>query len=213
MTTAALPTMLLQHGPLLVLGVTVAARIGLPAPAAALLMATGALAAAGRFSMACLVMLIALSVLANLIGDGVWFWAGRRHGDRVLRMLCRGKAADGQCRERGASTMRRWGAASLLAAKFVPGVSAVAPPMAGAMGMSLRRFVIAESVSALVWTLFFMGLGAMFGKEVEMLLQWISGLDTTTVASVIVAMALAGALVWSWSRYRRAHPDGGMLAP
>jgi membrane protein DedA with SNARE-associated domain len=205
MTTAALPTLLLEHGPLLVLGVTVAARIGLPAPAAALLMATGALAAAGRFSLACLVLLVALSVLANLVGDGVWFWAGRRHGQRVMRLLCRNKA-EGDCAQRSEKTMRRWGAGALLAAKFVPGISAVAPPMAGAMGMSLRRFVVAESASALVWTLVFMGIGAAFGKEVEALLHWLSGLSGTTVASVLAAMALASAMVWAWSRYHRAHP-------
>ena len=87
MTTAALPALLLQHGPLLVLGVTAAARIGLPAPAAPLLMATGALAAAGHLSLPCLAVLVALSVLANLLGDGVWFWAGRRHGARVMRLV------------------------------------------------------------------------------------------------------------------------------
>lgn len=212
MNTAALTALLLQHGPLLVLGVTVAARIGLPAPAAPLLMATGALAASGHFSAACLVGLIALSVVANLVGDGVWFWAGRRHGHRVLRLLCRGKAdAGGECAQRSEKTMRRWGASALLAAKFVPGISAVAPPMAGAMGMSLRKFVVAESASALVWTLFFMGLGAVFGKEVEALLKWLSALDATTIGAVLVALMLAGALVWTWSRHHRAHP-GAMTA-
>ena len=202
MTTAALPALLLQHGPLLVLGVTAAARIGLPAPAAPLLMATGALAAAGHLSLPCLAVLVALSVLANLLGDGVWFWAGRRHGARVMRLVCRGNA-DGACAERGAVTMRRWGAGALLAAKFVPGVSAVAPPMAGAMGMTLRRFVVAESASALVWTLAFVGLGALFGKEVETALAWLSALPMSTVASVVAAMAGAGLLVWAWSRRHR----------
>ncbi|QHI98358.1 hypothetical protein GT347_10345 [Xylophilus rhododendri] len=210
MTAASLPALLLQHGPLLVLGVTAAARIGLPLPAAALMMATGALAASGHLSGPCLLMLVALSVLAQLLGDGAWFWAGRRHGDRVLRLLCRRQSQDGECRQRGARTMRRWGAASLLAAKFVPGVSAVAPPMAGAMGMSLRRFVVAESIAALVWTLVFMALGAVFGKEVERLMLWLSGLDGTTIGSAIAALAVAGALAWGWSRRRRAMPHNAM---
>ena len=99
--------------------------------------------------------------------------------------------------------MRRWGAGALLAAKFVPGVSAVAPPMAGAMGMTLRRFVVAESASALVWTLAFVGLGALFGKEVETALAWLSALPMSTVASVVAAMAGAALLVWAWSRRHR----------
>ncbi|MCZ2497228.1 hypothetical protein GN316_10690 [Xylophilus sp. Kf1] len=205
MTTAALPALLQQNGPLLVLGVTVAARIGLPLPASALLMATGAMAAAGHWSPAFVLLLVALSVLANVLGDGVWFWAGRRHGARVMKLLCGGQP-DGACAERGARTMRRWGAGALLAAKFVPGVSTVAPPMAGAMGMTLRRFVVAEVVSGLVWTLAFMGLGALFGPQVEALLKKLSSIDPTAGAGVLAALALAGGLLWTWSRRRRTAP-------
>ena len=204
MTTAALPALLLQHGPWLVLGVTAAARVGLPAPAAPLLMATGALAAAGLMSPLCLAVLVALSVLANLLGDGVWFWAGRRHGARVMRLVCRGQAG-GDCAERGALTMRRWGAGALLAAKFVPGVSAVAPPMAGAMGMSLRRFLVAESVSALIWTLVFVGAGALMGKQVEAALAWLSAVPLSSIAAALAAMGAAGAGVWAWSRRQSAR--------
>lgn len=202
MTAAAFPALLQQHGPLLILGVTAAARVGVPLPASALMMATGALAAAGHLAPTCVMLLVALSVLANVLGDGVWFWAGRRHGARVMKLLCSGKA-DGECAARGARTMRRWGAGALLAAKFVPGVSTVAPPMAGAMGMTLKRFVVAEVVSGLIWTLAFMGLGALFGKEVEALLKKISDIDPATGASVLLALVVAGGLVWAWSRRRR----------
>ena len=208
MTTAALPALLLQHGPLLVLGVTAAARIGLPVPAAALMMATGALAEAGHMSLPSLAVMVLLSVLAQLLGDGVWFWAGRRHGARVMRLLCGARADSGDCAERGASTMRRWGAGALLAAKFVPGVSTVAPPMAGAMGMSLRRFLVAESVSALIWTLFFMGLGALFGPQVEAFLHWLSGVDAATVGGAAAVVVTGGALAWGWTRLGRRLPKG-----
>lgn len=202
MTTAALPALLQHNGPLLVLGVTAAARIGVPLPASALLMATGAMAATGHWSPAFVLLLVALSVLANVLGDGVWFWAGRRHGARVMKLVCGGKA-DGDCAERGARTMQRWGAGALLAAKFVPGVSTVAPPMAGAMGMTLKRFVVAEVVSGLIWTLAFMGLGAVFGKEVEAVLKRLSNIDPVTGAMVLLALALAGGLVWAWTRHHR----------
>ena len=206
MTTAPnLAALLQQNGPLLVLGVTAAARIGLPVPAAPLLLATGALAMAGHWSPAGLVLLVALSVIANLLGDGVWFWAGRHHGAKVMKLVCGGKADDGgQCAERGARTMRRWGAGALLAAKFVPGVSTVAPPMAGAMGMTTKRFVVAESVSALIWTLAFMGLGALFGKQVEALMKRISAIDPVTGGSLLLALALAGGGVWLYTRRHRA---------
>lgn len=201
MTTAALPALLLQHGPWMVLGVTVAARIGLPLPAAPLLLAAGALAAAGHFSLPALLLLVTLSVFANLVGDGLWFWAGRRHGERVFRLLCRGRPAE-RCIQRSQATMRRWGDGALLAAKFLPVVSTVAPPLAGAMGMSLMRFVVVEIASALIWTLACMGLGAVFAKEVDALLHWLSGLDLTGTGSLLLCLALLGAFAWLFKQRR-----------
>jgi membrane protein DedA with SNARE-associated domain len=197
MTTAALPALLLQNAPLLVLGVTAAARIGLPVPAAALMVATGALAAAGSWSAATVLGLVGLSVLANLLGDGVWFLAGRHQSTRVMRAVCRGKP-EADCAEGKADALRRWGDGALLAAKFIPGISAVAPPMAGAMGMSVRRFVVVESASALVWTLAFMGLGALFGREIERLLVQLSdsGAALWSVAALVAGGAALALAMW-----------------
>ena len=45
----------------------------------------------------------------------------------------------------------RWGPPSLLVAKYIPGFSTVAPPLAGTMGVGLGRFLAYSAVAALLW--------------------------------------------------------------
>ena len=90
----ALVDLLLRHGVLLVFAVTLAARIGAPVPAAPLLVVAGGLAAGGQFSLAAA---FAVAVLANVLGDAVWFVGGRRQGHRVMRLLCRVSLSPDSC--------------------------------------------------------------------------------------------------------------------
>ena len=79
-----------------------------------------------------LVMAFVVAVIANVLGDAVWFWAGRLYGGRVMGLLCRFSLSPDSCVRQSESLIARWGGSSLVAAKFVPGVSVVAAPMAGA---------------------------------------------------------------------------------
>src|SRR4030095_7712848 len=97
----------------------------------------------------------------------IWFQAGRRHGHRVLRLLCRISLSPDTCVRSSESLITRWGGGSLIAAKFLPGISVVAAPMAGALGMSLRRFVSFELIAGALWTAAFMGLGMLFSNQVQ----------------------------------------------
>ena len=88
------------------------------------------------------------SIVANVAGDGIWFVAGRRHGHRVMKLLCRISLSPDSCVRQSESLIVRWGGNSLIAAKFLPGVSVVAAPMAGALGMSWTRFLSFEVAAA-----------------------------------------------------------------
>ena len=82
---AQLMSLLVQNAILVVFAASFAARLGLPVPAAAVLVLTGALLAAGDVSVPGVVL---AAVVANLLGDGAWFYAGRRFGYRFMRLLC-----------------------------------------------------------------------------------------------------------------------------
>ena len=202
---AQLMSLLVQNAILVVFAASFAARLGLPVPAAAVLVVTGALLAAGDVSV---VGVVLAAVVANLLGDGAWFYAGRRFGYRFMRLLCRISLSQDSCVRRGESLISDWGGMSLVAAKFVPGVSVVAPPMAGALGMSVRRFVGFDIVAALVWTGLFLGLGWLFRDQIQQVLAVLAqaGGIATAALGVVLLVMLA---VRYWRRRglpRRARP-------
>lgn len=185
---AQLMSLLVQNAILVVFGTSFAARLGLPVPAAAVLVVTGALLAAGDVSV---VGVVLAAVVANLLGDGAWFYAGRRFGYRFMRLLCRISLSQDSCVRRGESLISDWGGMSLVAAKFVPGVSVVAPPMAGALGMSVRRFIGFDILAALVWTGLFLGLGWIFRDQIQQVLAMLAqagGIATAALGVVLLVM-------------------------
>ena len=185
---AQLMSLLVQNAILVVFIASFAARLGLPVPAAAVLVVTGALLAAGDVSV---IGVVLAAVVANLLGDGAWFYAGRRFGYRFMRLLCRISLSPDSCVRRGESLITDWGGMSLVAAKFVPGVSVVAPPMAGALGMSVRRFIGFDVGAALIWTGLFLGLGWAFRDQIQEVLAILAqagGIATAAVAVLLLVM-------------------------
>jgi membrane protein DedA with SNARE-associated domain/rhodanese-related sulfurtransferase len=185
------------YGVPLVLAVTFAARIGAPVPASPLLIVVGALSASGRMPLA---GALAAAIVGNILGDAPWFWAGRRYGYRVLRLLCRISMSPDSCVRQSESFISRWGGSSLIAAKFVPGISVVAPPMAGALGMSNAMFLAYETIAAAIWAFVYLGLGFLFSDRIQQLLELLSELGV--MAGVVMGLALLGYVAWRFARRR-----------
>src|SRR5205085_9414612 len=112
------------------------------------LLAAGALAGLGKLNLA---LALLLAVVASLIGDGVWYYLGKTKGMAVLRLLCKISLEPDACVRQTNATYSRHGSRWLLFAKFIPGVSTVAPPMAGVYGVSLIRFIAMDGGGAVVW--------------------------------------------------------------
>lgn len=176
-----------RHGTLLVFAATLAARIGAPVPAAPVLAVAGAAAIGAQAS---LIGLLAAAIAANLIGDGLWFWAGRRYGYQVLKLLCRISMSPDSCVRQSEAFIGRWGGSSLIAAKFLPGVSVVAPPMAGALGMSNAAFLGYDSLAALIWAGALLGLGAAFSHQIRDLLALMSAFGVYALLVLLAAFAV-----------------------
>ena len=194
-----LVALLASQGAAVVFVATLAARLGAPVPAVPFLIVAGGLSVGGQVSFAAAVL---AAVLGNILGDGVWFLAGRRWGYRVMRLLCRISLSADSCVRRSEAILGRWGGLSLIAAKFVPGVSVVAPPMAGALGMSNTRFLSYETAAALIWTLGFLLLGRIFHSAINDVLTVLSNIGLT--AAVFCAAMLALFLMWRYYMRRMA---------
>src|SRR3977135_2187601 len=145
-----------QYGPALVVANVLFEQLGMPIPAIPALVVAGALSAEGEFSP---LAVFGVAFVACMMGDAAWYLAGRRYGHRVMKLLCRISLSPDSCVRQSETLITRWGGSSLIAAKFLPGVSVVAAPMAGALGMSWLRFVVFELVSGTLWKPPFLLLG------------------------------------------------------
>jgi membrane protein DedA with SNARE-associated domain/rhodanese-related sulfurtransferase len=190
----AILSQLEQHGTLIVGFNVLLQQLGLPIPSVPTMMVAGALAAAGRISGAAT---FALCVLASLVADLLWFWAGRRFGYPVLRFLCKISLSPDTCVRETEGIFERWGFFSVVLSKFVPGFSTVAPPIAGALKMPAGAFVVASIGSAALWVGAAMGVGLVFSRQIDVALAWMTqnaGLAASAVAAVVAVYIALKAL-------------------
>lgn len=189
---------LVRYGYLVIFGAVFAEQVGLPFPSEPFLLATGGMAGSGRLS---LWVALGLATLASLMGDMVWYWLGRTRGPRVLGWLCRMSLEPDSCVRRTEETFSRRGARSLLIAKFVPGYSTAAPPLAGIVRMRFARFVVFTGTGGLIWAGVFVGLGWLFSQQLELVASYAMRLGGWLVA--LLAAAFAAYIAWKYIARQR----------
>ena len=180
---------LMRHGLPLVFAAVFVEQMGLPIPALPLLLAVGALSATGKFS---LLLGIVVTMIACLIADAFWFYLGRYRGNRVLSFLCRISLEPDSCVRRTQNVFTRFGLRGIVVAKFVPGMSTVAPPLAGMAGVNAGRFLLADGSGALLYAITFLCLGYLFSNQIEQIAAAISDIGGSALGLIAV---VAGAYI------------------
>jgi membrane protein DedA with SNARE-associated domain/rhodanese-related sulfurtransferase len=178
-------------------------EVGIPLP----VMPTAfVLGARGVHGAGDLLLLIAAIVAGMLIGNSVWFAAGRLYGAGVLKFLCRFSLTADTCVSRTERVFGRWGWSSLVVGRFVPGVSLVAPPLAGALGMTWGKFLALTTAGATLYGLGILGAGILLRNQIDWALRELRKLGWQALAVVTVALAIY--ITWRWWRRRVARaPD------
>jgi membrane protein DedA with SNARE-associated domain len=177
---------LLHHGYVLLLAWVFAEQVGLPLPSMPLLLAAGALAGTGRLSFFASLF---CTMLAAVSADAIWYLLGRRKGIKVLQLLCKISLEPDSCVRRTEGVFAKQGARSLLFAKFLPGLSTVAPPLAGVFHMRARRFLLFDGLGSMLWAGTFLGLGYVFSGEIERLAEHLASLGGWLLVLVLAALA------------------------
>ena len=186
---------LIRHGYAVLFGWVLLEQMGLPIPAAPLLIAAGALARAGKMN---LTFALALALIAVILADLFWYSLGRYRGGRILKLLCRISLEPDSCVRRTENLFVRHGVHSLLVAKFVPGLNTAAPSLAGIFRMPVRRFMIFDFLGALLWVGSVTSLGLIFSDQLEQIaLRWSGWLVA------VLAGSLAAYVLWKFIQRRR----------
>lgn len=184
---------LLRHIELVVFGTVLAEQIGVPVPAIPILLGAGAVAATGQTSLA---LLTGLSVAGCLLGDMVWYELGRHRGRQALNLLCRIALEPDACVRRTETFFVVHGIRSLILAKFVPGLSTLAPALAGLFKIPIGRFVLFNGAGALLWSLSFLLVGYVFSDQIGYVAEL--AMRFGEIAGVLLAAGLAAYVLYKF---------------
>jgi membrane protein DedA with SNARE-associated domain len=186
-----------HYGVVILPALAVAEQIGIPLPAVPALLAVGALAAHSRISIP--LVLGAISIAA-LVTDFAWYELGRRRGARVLGRLCKVSLEPASCLRRAETIFARHGARSILAAKFVPGLTTVVPPLAGVFAVTRLRFALYDLAGVLLWAGTWLALGYFFNNAIVRITAQVTALGH--MLGLVIMAALAGYVLVKYVRRR-----------
>jgi membrane protein DedA with SNARE-associated domain len=188
-----------RHGYLVVFFVVLAEALGLPVPAALALVAGGAAAAAGVLHLTTLFL---LAVGAMLLGDSLLFVLGRYMGWGLLGFLCKLSVNPETCILRSAESFYKRGKATLLFAKFIPGINTMAPPLAGSMKMRPDIFLRFDVAGASLYAMVYIAAGYLFRDVLASLAHGFQtagrAVETVTMLALI---GYAGYRVWLYRKH------------
>jgi len=189
-----------EYGLALVFANVLLEQLGLPIPAIPTLVVAGALAAEGELSS---FAVFGVAFVACMIGDAIWFLAGRRYGRRVMAFLCRVSLSPDSCVRQTEFRFERWGRLTLVLSKFIPGLSTIAPPLAGAMRLGWPSFLLLNSLGVVIWAGVAIGAGMAFHTEINEFIVRLEGLGT--LAAEAVGVLLGGYIALKWWERRRFY--------
>ena len=178
---------LVRHGPTVVFLAVFVEQMGIPLPAAPWLLAAGASAVTGRMHW---LPALTAGVAGSMIADVIWFYLGRHGGQRVLNFLCRVSLEPDSCVRRGQDLFARYGMGGVVAAKFIPGVSTLAPPLAGLSHTNAGRFFFFDFLGSVLYAGGFILLGAVFSRQLEQVIAALASLGSGALALVAGLFAL-----------------------
>src|SRR5258707_312214 len=178
---------LVRHGTTVLFAAVFIEQLGLPLPATPWLLAAGALAGAGKMNW---VGALGAAAVGSLLADLIWFYLGRHYGTRVVNLLCRISLEPDSCVRRTQDVFTKYGMKGVVAAKFIPGLSTLAPPLAGNSGMRASRFFLFDAAGSLLYVGSFVLAGVIFSRQLEQVIDALASLGGSALALVAALAAL-----------------------
>lgn len=172
-------------------------QLGVPIPSVPLFLAAGTLTATHEMNLPLVLLAI---LLGSLVSDSAWYWLGRKYGGSVVKLLCRLSMESSTCVRRTENFFAKRGVGVLIVAKFIPGLSTVAPPIAGQIGMKYRLFAMYDAGGILLWAITYTLAGRFFGVVLTRhpsALAWMG-----RFGFVLFVLLLLAFFVWRFFRQR-----------
>lgn len=164
-------SLLQRHGYQLIFAWVFLEALGLPLPAAVIILVGGAMSAMGQLKIH---WTMGTAVGALLVGDMIMYFLGRVTGWAILSVICSISMNPETCIIKSATGFYRRGKTTLLFSKFLPGVNTVAAPLAGSLQMRFLQFLGLDLIGATAYVALYALLGFFFSRELAGILKGLS---------------------------------------
>ncbi|MGA8567909.1 MAG: DedA family protein [Candidatus Binataceae bacterium] len=175
--------------------------MGLPIPEDVALLAGGFLVHRGVIQYP---MTLAVALVGVVAGDNSLFFLGRRFGTGLVKYLGIGRPRSQRQIDWLKSFMQRHGHRAILYARFVAGLRALVYLTAGSFGVNPLRFFLYDLAGAVISVPIVVTLGYLFGNEIEVVLQYIGGVEK--LVWLVVALSF-GVIAMRMLMFTREHEE------
>ena len=190
---------LAQYGYWAVAAALLLENSGVPVPGEAVLLTASFLAfSEKRLSLPYIIL---TGTCAATLGDNIGFLIGHYGGRRLLARYRGVLRLSPRTIHRGERLFFRYGAATVLVARFIAGLRVLAGPMAGVLRMHWRKFVIYNFLGAVLWVTVISCAGYFFGSHWQRLMQIVR---TMNLGLLVIAAFVALLIWWRATRKRPA---------
>jgi undecaprenyl-diphosphatase len=174
-----------------------AAFAGLLVPGESLVLASGFFAHEGVLELDAVMAAVAIGAI---VGDNIGYQLGLRLGREWLLRHGRRVGITAARLQRTEAFFTRHGPKAVFLGRFVGFARALVPFVAGASRMPYRRFLLADALGAVLWTVGFVLLGYGLGASWRVAERWI-GRSSMLLAGIL---AVAGLVLWLRRRRKQA---------
>ncbi len=157
-----------EHGAVAVMIIIFLETLGAPVPGESLLIFASALAARGELSWHTLYLGAWVGAVA---GDNIGFVVGRYAGRTLILRYGTKIGLTAARLEKVENYFRRYGPLTVVVARFIAYARQLNGPVAGALEMKWRRFIVFDLIGATLWVSVWMLVGAFIGEHAASLIS------------------------------------------
>ena len=179
-------------------------NVGLPIPEESILAAAGYLVWRGqlRFSV-----ILILGIVGAAAGDNLGYWIGRRYGRVAVERYSRRLLMNPERLQTLGCFVMKHGFLGVFAARFIPGLRFLASPLAGAAGLPVRSFVMANMLGALAYVPYVVGIGYAVGYGLGTYVERVRHVVGEVEAIILITVIILGAALMGWRLWQVRHPS------
>lgn len=136
--------------------------LGLFVPSTVVLVGAGTLIGMGKLGF---VPVFIATALGAIVGDAISYWVGHTYKEHIRKVWPFNRYTG--LLDRGEIYFAKHGGKSVFIGRFIPGIKAVVPGIAGIVGMNPVRFTVINIVSAIAWAVTHLVPGIGIGRGIN----------------------------------------------